>query len=145
MNTRNAQAIVQHVAEIAEVASAFYANYGKDYKMSADSPAEAWKMYRKFMELQAEVASLLDVEAIRNAHVRWEPWWERRDVINIALVNHLSSETFRLIERAAYLNARGVDATHSMRGIQETIAGLLHPTTRLQTLEHEDNLMEAAS
>ena len=99
MNTKDAQTIAKHVAKIAGVAAAFYASYGGDYKINEDSPAQAQDLYRKLMARQAKIAKLLDAEAVINAHVRWEAWWERRDVMSIALVNHLSSETFRLIER----------------------------------------------
>jgi hypothetical protein len=131
MNVKNAHKIAKHVAKIAEVAAAFHAQYGSDYKINENSPASAWDLYNKFMERQAKIVKLLDEEAVHQAHVRWEAWWERRDVISIALVNHLSSETFRLIERAAYLNAKSEESQNSLLGIQETIAGLLHPRTRL--------------
>lgn len=135
MNIKSAHKIAKQVAKIAEVAAAFYAQYGSDYKMTENSPASAWDLYREFMARQAKIVNLLDENAVNQAHVRWEAWWKRRDVINIALVNHLSSETFRLIERAAYLDALHEDSQSSLMGIQETIAGLLHPTTRLKTLE----------
>jgi hypothetical protein len=130
MNIKSARKIAKHVAKIAEVAAAFHAKYGCDYKMTENSPTEAWDMYREFMTLQDKIVALLDAEAVNKAHVRWEAWWERRDVISVALVNQLSGEVFRLIERAAYLDARQEAAPTSLLGIQETIAGLLHPTTR---------------
>jgi hypothetical protein len=130
MNTQNAQKIAKQIGKIAEVASTFYALYGSDYKLKETSPKQAWELYNEFMTRQSKVANLLDANAVENAHIRWEAWWERRDVINIALVNHLSSEAFRLIERAAILEARGEVTADSMRRIQETIAGLLHPSVR---------------
>ena len=131
MNVKNAHKIAKQVAKIAEVVAAFHAQYGSDYKINENSPASAWDLYHEFMKRQAKIVKLLDAEAVNQAHVRWERWWERRDVISIALVNHLSSETFRLIERAAYLNAKSEESQTSLLGIQETIAGLLHPQIRL--------------
>jgi hypothetical protein len=118
MNIKSARKIAKHVAKIAEVSAAFQAKYGCDYKMTENSPAEAWELYNAFVALQDKIAILLDAEAVNKAHVRWEAWWERRDVINVALVNHLSGETWREA------------APTSLLGIQETIAGLLHPATR---------------
>jgi hypothetical protein len=146
MNIKQAHKIAKHVAKIAEVAATFYAQYGSDYKMTENSPKPAWELYREFMARQAKIVKLLDETAIHQAHVRWEPWWERRDVMNIALVNHLSSETFRLIERAAYLDALREDSQASLIGIQETIAGLLHPKTRHKALGQETgDYLEVAS
>jgi hypothetical protein len=146
MNTQTAQKIAKHVAKIAEVTTIFYAKYGRDYKMTADSPQAAWDLYQEFMARQAKIVTLLDEEAVQQAHVCWEAWWERRDVMNVALVNHLSSETFRLIERSAYLDAVEENSRTSLNTIQETIAGLLHPKTRLNIpTQHNGNLLEAAS
>jgi hypothetical protein len=146
MDIKSARKIAKHVAKIAEVAAAFHAKYGCDYKMSENSPEEAWELYREFMTLQDKIVTLLDAEAVGKAHVRWEAWWERRDIISIALVNHLSSEVFRLIERAAYLDARQETAPTSMLGIQETIAGLLHPATRHKSVaQNNGGLLGAAS
>lgn len=132
MNVNKAKKIAHRVAKIAELSSTFYAHYGSSYRLSDDSPPEAWELYRQIMAEQATIASLLDTRALENPYVRYEAWWQRRDVINPALVNELATETMLLVERAAYQAVR-MDAatqTDSMYVLQEGIAGFLHPATR---------------
>jgi hypothetical protein len=140
MTIRNAEQIVQHVTRIAQIATKFYALFGSDYRMSENSPARAWDLYREFMNEQALIASLLDSRALDKPFIRYEKWWERRDVINTGLVNEMASETLRLVEHAAYLEAIGEkpDDSISLLGIQESLAGMLHPATRRQDVNREE-------
>lgn len=145
MNTQRAHHIAEHISKIAEIASTFYARYGSDYRLSDDSPAEAWDLYRHFMNEQAEVASLLDANALANPFIRYERWWERRDVITSGLVNELASEGLRLVENSAYVTATGGDGNaRSLMNIQEAIAGLLHPATRRHNINDESTLLQEA-
>lgn len=143
MTIQNAEKIAQHVTRIAQIATKFYAHFGSDYRMSEDSPALAWDLYREFMNEQARVASLLDSRALDKPFIRYEKWWERRDVINPGLVNEMASETLRLVEHEAYLDAIGEnpDESISLLGIQESLAGMLHPATRRQDVNREEDNM----
>lgn len=140
MNVSIAQQISSRVSKIAELSAIFNAKYGCNYRLNPESPTEAWDLYHQLMAEQAQIASLLDNEAVSKPYVRFERWWERRDVINTALVNEMASETIRLVERAAYLMAVEHDqnAQSSLRVIQEGIAGLLHPATRQQAIERHN-------
>lgn len=132
MTIEQARRISERVSSIAELSAVFFARHGSSYRMGSDTPAQSWELYREFMAQQARIASLLDHEALLNPNVRYERWWERRDVINPALVNELSAEATRLLERCAYLQGRNDEAAHeSLLAIQQTIAGLLHPMTRM--------------
>lgn len=143
MKIQHAHQIAEHISKIAEIASTFYARYGSDYRLDDNSPAEAWALYRRFMNEQAEVASLLDTDALDKPFIRYERWWERRDVITSGLVNELAAEALRLIENSAYLTATGGDSnSRSLRNIQEAIAGLLHPATRRHNIDTESTLMQ---
>jgi len=138
MDLRTARDIAKQVTRMAETVTAYYAHFPHDYHLSENSPADAWKLYQKFMERQAKIAMLLDRDAITTPFTRWERWWERCDVMRISTVNELAQETMRLVERAAYLQATGESTIREegLRHIQETIAGMLHPTTRQQALSH---------
>lgn len=145
MNVVKAQKIAQHVAKIAELATSFHARFGTNFRLNEESPAQAWEMYRSFMAEQAQIAALLDLDALAKPYYRWEKWWERRDVMNTGLVNELATEAIRLVERAAYIEAVGEAASEdAMRVIQEGIAGLLHPMTRQLGLDHVEGGMAEA-
>jgi len=145
MDVKTAQQIAGCVAKIAELATTFCATYGKDYRVSDDSPAHAWALYRQLMATQTQIASLLDSQALANPNIRWEHWWQKRDVINIGLVNELAMETIRLIERAAYLDAlkqeQAVDRADEPSLLEANIAGLLHPAVRQRQLGHTGELL----
>jgi hypothetical protein len=146
MNRQKAQQIASRVTKIAEIATTFYAHYGSDYRMTEDSPPRAWELYRRFMNEQASVASLLDARALQKPFIRYEKWWERRDVINPGLVNEMAAEALRLVEQTAYLSAikgNPEDAV-GLLGIQEALAGMLHPATRRQDVNHTDDELQEA-
>lgn len=138
MNIKTAKKIHKQVAQLAEVATTFYAHYGSNYRMTEDSPSNAWDLYQEFMMRQAHIADLLSNRAVATPYIRWERWWENRDVMNIGLVNELGTEALRLVERVSYLTATGKTTTYefSVEAIEQTIAGLLHPMTRQQRLAH---------
>ncbi len=146
MNRKNAQQIANRITKIAEIATTFYAYYGSDYRMSEDSSPRAWQLYRKFMNEQASVASLLDGRALQKPFIRYEKWWERRDVINPGLVNEMAAEALRLVEKTAYLNAveGSTENAIGLLGIQESLAGMLHPTTRRQDVNRTDDELQEA-
>ncbi len=138
MNLHTAREISTQITRMAEAVTRYYANFPPHYRLTEESPAEAWKMYQEFMQRQAKIAMLLDRDPVATPFTRWERWWERCDVMRIALVNELAQEGMRLVERAAYLEAIGQDPRQEqgLRSIQEAIAGMLHPTTRQQALSH---------
>lgn len=138
MDLHTAREISKQITHMAEAVTTYYANFAPNYRLTEESPAHAWKMYQAFMQRQAEIAVLLDSDAVATPFTRWERWWERCDVMRIALVNELAQEGMRLVERAAYLEAIGAESRQEqgLRNIQEAIAGMLHPTTRQQALSH---------
>jgi hypothetical protein len=146
MNVNRAQEIAGRVAKLAVIATTFAARYGRDYRMTSESPAEAWNLYHQCMAEQAQIAQLLDRKSLANAYVRWGKWWECRDMINTGLVNEMATEAFRLVEHAAYLDALGSDVRREdgLRVIQEVIAGLLHPSTRQDDLAQSDSALAEA-
>lgn len=138
MNLQTAREVTKHIARMAETVTTFYAHYPHDYALDETSPARAWKLYQDFMQRQARIAMLLDRDACATPFSRWGRWWEKADVMRLALVHELAHEGMRLVERAAYLQAIGAETRNEdgMRAIQEGIAGMLHPVTRQQALSH---------
>ncbi|MCU0514951.1 MAG: hypothetical protein MUE40_20540 [Anaerolineae bacterium] len=144
MNTETAKAIVCKVAHLAELAATFNATYGANYRMTEDSPREAWALYREIMAVQAHIAGLLDGEALRTCYSRYGEWWKRMDVMDSALVNEIASEGFSLINRCAYLDVHDSSRwTHSDLVLQRSIAGLLHPATRQVELANAEAVRKA--
>jgi len=146
MNVKRAQEIAGRVARLAAIATTFCARYGRDYRLTDESPAAAWELYQQLMTEQTQIAQLLDTSSLANAYVRWGKWWESRDVINTGLVNEMANEAFRLVEHAAYLDALGADKRREdgLRVIQEMIAGLLHPVARQQGIERSGHALAEA-
>lgn len=139
MNVNTAQQIAAHIAKMAAITATFSAEFGAEYQLTEHSPERAWDLHHHFMAEQASIANLLDSKAIANPFFRYERWWERRPMMNIALVNELASTAMRLVENTAYLTAK--EALHaeapSIRTIQESIAGMLHPVTRQKGLSNQ--------
>jgi hypothetical protein len=81
------------------------------------------------MNEQTEIARLLDVEALQKPNIRYGAWWEESDIMNTAMVNQLAADVFSLIGRCAYLNVQS-EPPHTELILQQSIAGLLHPTAR---------------
>jgi hypothetical protein len=138
MNITRARKIHCAIASIAELASSYNARYGSNTRISENSPAGAHEIYERFMTEQANIAVLLDTKPVNAPYMRWEKWWESRDVMNIGLVNELATAALRLVEHIACLEAMGKnpDNEASVCSLQETIAGLLHPAARQQGLEN---------
>lgn len=136
MNVTAARDLAQHVACLAEQVATFTAVYGAHYRMTENSPLQAWDLYREIMTTQAEIAGKLDVDALLSPYSRYGEWWKRQDVIDNALVNELASEVFSLIGRCAYIAANEKSCSFgSDLVLQRSIAGLLHPATRSTTSE----------
>lgn len=138
-----AKQIAQRVAHLAELAATFTATYGRNYRMTAESPAYAWEQYQKIMAEQAEIAGLLDPEALTTAYSRYGEWWKRQDVMDSSIVNELAIEVFNLIGRCAYLQTHDT-RTNTALVVERSIAGLLHPATRQTALENATHLMRKA-
>lgn len=138
MDQKRAQKIIKHITKLASVISTFHATYGADYALNEESPKEAWALYSKSMAQQAKIANYLDGDALYRPHSRWGHWWERNDIMPIALINEMASDAMLLVERTAYAlaNEASPEATHI---IQEGIAGMLHPATRHRdVVRHEE-------
>lgn len=132
MNVAIAQRIVAHVAHLTALASAFQAKFGRDYRLTGDSPSIAWELYRNIMAEQTNIANLLEPAALQTPYSRYGQWWQRRDVIDQAMLNELAADALRLVERAAYLEAEGKPTENApvLLVVQQSIAGMLHPATR---------------
>ncbi|XWX03643.1 hypothetical protein VZO05_14140 [Aggregatilineales bacterium SYSU G02658] len=132
MNLNIAQRIIAHVANLTALASTFQAKFGRDYRLTGDSPAAAWELYRSIMAEQTNIASLLEPAALQTPYSRYGKWWERRDVIDQAILNELGADAMTLVERCAYLSAEGKPTENSpvLLVVQQSIAGMLHPSTR---------------
>jgi len=114
-----------------ELTATFEAQFGRAYKLHKYSPAEAWEMFDKMMDIQSIIANLLDPEALNNVHYPYGRWWELNDVMDSAIAQQIIIELGHLLTSTAYVEAR-IEAgqTPGWRAvdmIQCAIAGMLHP------------------
>lgn len=145
MNINTAQTILNHVGQIARIVGTFQARFGRDYKLSDTTSGMALDLYRQAMAEQAQIASLLEPQALTQAYSRYGKWWDRRDMLDTSMVNALSQEAITLVERCAYVVANGETAENapSLLIVQQSIAGMLHPSTRPLTVGLEAQTQEA--
>jgi hypothetical protein len=145
MNIVRARKIHCTIASIAELASSYNARFGTQNRINDNSPAEAVEIFNQFMAEQANIARLLDAKPLSAPYLRWEKWWESRDVMNIGLVNELAAAALRLVEHLACLEAMGKnpDTEASVCSLQEAIAGMLHPQAREQGQNSVSTVQEA--
>lgn len=146
MNISQAQRIMMHVANIATIGATYQAKFGRDYRLTPESPAAAWELYRNLMSEQTNIASLLEPAALHTPYSRYGKWWERRDVIDSGLLNELTADAMTLVERCAYLDAMNQSTVNapSLVIVEQSIAGMLHPATR-QTSVSDPRIAQAAS
>lgn len=135
MNPKRAQKVAKHITRLADTVSTFHATYGSNHTMSEASPPAAWTLYSQSMAHQAKIASYLDGDALLRPHSRWGRWWERCDIMPVALVNEMAQDALLLVERTAYATATG-RSIETTQIIQESIAGMLHPATRQRDVVH---------
>lgn len=138
MNLNKAKKLAEHITYLAELAATFNATYGANYWMTTESPAHAWSLYRKIMSEQANIASLLNVEALRNpGRSRPGEWWKRQDVPDSGVINELAQDIFNLIGRCAYLQTQEQHSEweNTALCLERSIAGILHPSTRILELD----------
>ena len=146
MEVTTARQIAEITARLAELVATFQARFGTDYRMTPNSPAEAWEMYRAIMAAQTQIANLLDPMALKNAFSRYGQWWERADVMSCIMVKELSMAAFDLIGRCAYDEQRqSGEVSAADLVIQQSIAGMLHPATRPMGVQHSVQVVSEAS
>lgn len=136
MNITKAFQISSHLGNIARINACYSAKYG-EARISAESDAYANELYSQFMSEQVAIANLLEPAALKSPYNRFQRWWERRDFINSGLLNEMWQATATLIERCAYLEELGqpTENAPTLLVIEQVIAGLLHPATRMTGVE----------
>lgn len=131
MNTANARTILAETARLVELTATFEARYGKNYRMSANSPTDAWKLHHAILDTQHIIAHLLDPHIIENPHSRYGKWWERHDVMEASMAQQLIAEVAHLIAVVAHYEVNEQDGkatwSHALNTTQGAIAGMLHP------------------
>ena len=130
MNTVATREIIDRIARLAELVASFNASYGRDYRIDLNSPNSAVELYNRIMNEQQTIAGLLTPEAVEKPFARFGAWWNRRSVMDLALINEMASAAFDLIGRYAYAVEDGrinAQEARSILLVQQSIAGMLHP------------------
>jgi hypothetical protein len=137
MKTITALNIATKVAELTGLCTTFQAKFGKRFEFTSDSPAEAFALHRAIADKQAEIAQLLDHEALIEPAKQPSEWWRWHDAMNIATAGDLAQHANRLISSCAYREAglHESDSAHAVFAAQVAIAGLLHPNARQKALD----------
>jgi hypothetical protein len=128
MNIQNTYEILNKAAQLVELSVTFQLKYGVHYILKPGSPAEAWSLYDQTLEIEAEIAALLDETPRDTPYSRHGKWWLRYDVMDHATARSLVAEAGNLIActtHAAVDTER--ETAWSVISIQSVIAGMLHP------------------
>ncbi len=131
MNVKNAHEIVVLAARLIEQTAMFQTCFGRDYILKPGSPSEAWALYESVAYTQAEIARLLDPETTDNPHHRHGEWWQRRDMMDVAVAQQLMIEAGHLLACCAthVANQPPTDFSYVIICSQMAIAGMLHPSS----------------
>jgi hypothetical protein len=129
MNIAIARRVVAETTLLTELVATFQAHYGKNYRLKAGSPAEAWTLHRQILDQQRAIAGLLDADIIEQPVYKHIRWWQQQDAMDTGVTQELFFEAHQLVARCAYTEASAHDPCKSP-GIacsQAIIAGMLHP------------------
>lgn len=130
MNTQSAYEILNRAAHLVELSVIFQLKYGKSYTLKPGSPAEAWALYDQTLEIESEIAALLDEAPRDTPYSRHGEWWLRYDVMDHAIARSLVAEAGNLIACTTHAEVDSERKTAwSVISIQSVIAGMLHPTS----------------
>src|SRR5690606_10323725 len=97
MNTSTAHTLISQAAHLVERTAAFQARYGDHYELKPGSPPDAWSHYDELLQLQSQIARLLDPAALDNAYSKYGKWWDRHDVIDSATAHAVMNEMVHLM------------------------------------------------
>jgi len=132
MNTANAHTILSETARLVELTAIFQARYGKNYRITATSANDAWKLHHAILDTQHIIANLLDPQILEHPHNRYGKWWDRHDVMEASMAQQMINEVAHLIAVIAHYEANEQDGkatwSHALTTTQSAIAGILHPT-----------------
>lgn len=131
MNLQKARTIMNEAARLVELTATFQASYGKNYKLDGTTSQDAWTIYDHIMDAQSIIANLLDPVALAEAKPPYGEWWNRCDVMDVSVAQHVIAEIAHLIACVAYEETRTSEGkatmSHAVCTSQRTIAGMLHP------------------
>jgi hypothetical protein len=134
MNLTTVHQLLNTVSQLAEMSAYFSAKYGRNYRLKAGSPAEAWKLYHDAAHLQRILCGLLNADALDHAS-ETQTWWHTHDMIDTNITAELFSEAHQLLVRVTYCAATSTDQNECFNApgilaVQKQIAGMLHPSAR---------------
>lgn len=131
MNIQNARAILTEAARLIELTAKFQARFGKQVKLNINTPQDAWALYDQIMDSQSIIANLLHPAALRNPQKTFGAWWQRYDVMDVGLAQHLLAETSHLLSCTVYRDYQAEDGSEArsiaVEAAQRSVAGLLNP------------------
>lgn len=136
MNTNVAKTIMQRAAQLTEVVATFQATYGRSYQLDVNCCKEAKELADSILNIQTQIARLLDEDSVKNPHFKVGEWWKRQDAPDTGVVQEMVGEISHLIACCAYFAAdpNGREWSYAVRSAQSTIAGFLHPVSRQASL-----------
>lgn len=144
MHTTTALQIAARIAELTELCTTFQAQFGKQYSLTSDSPAEAHTLHREICDKQEAIAALLDPQALRSPASKTSEWWRWQQTMDIATASALAQAANQLIASCAYAQAspNEAGASPNMMASQAAIAAMLHPDARGERI-HQPDLLTA--
>lgn len=145
MNVTIAQQVLCEAGRLVALTAVYQSRYGKDYRLKATSPENAWRLHRQIFDAQRSIARLLDAPARDNPRPRYGQWWDRLDVPDTSLAHEVVSQASHLVMACAYQEADADSESQSVLSLQRAIAGTLHPSSLHLAAEAEAEQIRSAS
>ena len=147
MNVENVTTMMSQASHLLTLSATYQARYGRNAKLKAGSPQDAWDLYDQTLYGQSIIARMLHESALESPYYKVRKWWEAQDVIDVGVARLLVQEVSHLLASVAYHEATAdpKKLSHSVQSAQYIIAGMLHPSSILVAMDETVNLERYAS
>jgi hypothetical protein len=128
MEIKTVHHILDEAARLIELTASFQAQYGRMYKLNANTPQDARQLYHDIMQSQAIIASYLDNDALNEVQSPYGRWWDHSDVMEPIMAQQILSNSAQLLSSVVHAQTlTPTSISYVVHAIQRAIAGTLHP------------------
>lgn len=135
MEIKTVHTILDEAARLIELTASFQVQYGRAYKMNANTPQEAWQLYHDIMQSQAIIASYLDIDVINDIQYPYGCWWDHADVMEPIMAQQVLNNVAQLLSSVVHAKTLSPNSiSYAVHSLQRAIAGMLHPDSYRSTI-----------
>lgn len=128
MEIKTVHTILDEASRLIELTASFQAQYGRAYRMTANSPQEAWQLYHDIMQSQAIIASYLEYGVLDDIQYPYGRWWDHADVMEPIMAQQILTNSAQLLSSAVHAKTLTPNSiSYAVHSFQRAIAGMLHP------------------